>query len=1141
METDGSLVTKDSFDSHHDPKATAVDAEEDREPEGFSGTFLIASPAAFKTDRSEDVMAVTPAPTPLPQRQVSSASRGSASCRLLPLWHRIFRLRRSAGGKGAKSKKLRNASESDAADESPAAERGSHNSSSRIDGEGKTLSSAAGTSEGDGRGDDGSSFGVVEDVVGAVGTGEAVGATNSVTKKMYKSSCSESAKEKLIKDDSRCPVSVDALHPPSLPQPSTSSAAYSNCASARPQLSRSSSTTSSSAMVVPMSECGAEGDEKTLECPLCLTVKPWRLFPHISTCSHRSCLMCIKHYLRIEISEARTNICCPECVELFHPTDIQQILQDDRLMAKFEDFTLRRHLANEPDCRWCPAPDCGFAVIATGCASCPQIECQRQGCNISFCYHCKQEWHPETTCDEARNLRRRSPGMAAMLGTVSDNRRPLGSRRRNWGNDPGPIYRSMFPLERAPSISSRTSLAGNDIKSCPRCSASIIKMDDGSCNHITCAVCGAEFCWLCMREISDLHYLSPSGCTFWGKKPWSRKKKIFWQLSTLVGAPVGIALIAGIAVPAIVIGVPVWVGRKMYARHQELPRHRRNLRILGGVSASVLVSPVLAAVAVGVGVPILLAYVYGVVPISLCRAGGCGVSTSSSGGVKFDFDDDEEDVRDNINGISAPPIPDNQSADVSHMGTIGNPSIGDDSAVLIPSHQGEDNDSQVAGLVLGPSIGEAITSRVNVDPSPHRARNSVASRHDNLVGESASTTGVVPSMGGRSGVVGASFAGLSALGDSASYADSILAETVSASSAPVAAVAGPQQQSFHHPNRLEVLADVSASMQSGMSGGGACGGAVGGVGAGSESLGTGNLKGAVGGASTGGGSGGKRASVSSSAGSTSFTFACDSKSATVSFHSEGEAASTRALAGSILSRNDRDRDSGLGTPQPGQMEVQADILTNPSISSYRFGNGSVTSFSNNNSRRGSLGSGLAPDDGRPAQENASIASNDGALEASGASSDDHRVVAASSHSGASSSRLAGPSSSRFLDVVAPASIGPAAAAGAAAAAATLDYSGDMDAFRPGAALRDDAAAAAPHPALHLSVTSGPPSSDAASSLAPTSGLVANHDRPHSSAAAAANTSSSSSNIPASRSVSFQVEEDPGGRRGELRHFEGIVE
>ena len=46
----------------------------------------------------------------------------------------------------------------------------------------------------------------------------------------------------------------------------------------------------------------------------------------------------------------------------------------------------------------------------------------------------------------------------------------------------------------------------------------------------------------------DLHYLSPSGCTFWGKKPWSRKKKLICQLGTLVGAPVGIALLAGIAV-----------------------------------------------------------------------------------------------------------------------------------------------------------------------------------------------------------------------------------------------------------------------------------------------------------------------------------------------------------------------------------------------------------------------------------------------------------------------------------------------------------------------------------------------------------------------------------------------------------------
>lgn len=37
----------------------------------------------------------------------------------------------------------------------------------------------------------------------------------------------------------------------------------------------------------------------------------------------------------------------------------------------------------------------------------------------------------------------------------------------------------------------------------------------------------------------------------------------------------------------------------------------------------------------------MLAYVYGVVPISLCRGGGCGVSTANGKGVKIEFDEDD--------------------------------------------------------------------------------------------------------------------------------------------------------------------------------------------------------------------------------------------------------------------------------------------------------------------------------------------------------------------------------------------------------------------------------------------------------------------------------------------------------------------
>ena len=106
-------------------------------------------------------------------------------------------------------------------------------------------------------------------------------------------------------------------------------------------------------------------------------------------------------------------------------------------------------------------------------------------------------------------------------------------------------------------------IAANDIRPCPRCRTFIAKQNDGSCNHMTCGCCGADFCWLCLREVSDLHYLSPSGCTFWGERRWSRKKVMLWQLGTLIGAPLGIALLAALALPAIVFGVPVLAARKV--------------------------------------------------------------------------------------------------------------------------------------------------------------------------------------------------------------------------------------------------------------------------------------------------------------------------------------------------------------------------------------------------------------------------------------------------------------------------------------------------------------------------------------------------------------------------------------------------
>ncbi|XP_066533180.1 E3 ubiquitin-protein ligase RNF19A isoform X2 [Hoplias malabaricus] len=372
-------------------------------------------------------------------------------------------------------------------------------------------------------------------------------------------------------------------------------------------------------------ECGSSGStgvlslssssqeqllEHLVECPLCLLSQPRGHFPRLSSCSHRACADCLRQYLRIEISESRVGIACPQCPEALAPPDVRAILDDGALLERFEEFQLRRFLAADPDTRWCPAPDCSYAVIAYGCAECPKLSCGREGCDTEFCYHCRQLWHPDQTCDQARRQR---------------------ARHTSGANDSSTLY--VFSEEPGGDA--------EEIKACPRCGAYIMKTNDGSCNRMNCTVCACQFCWLCMQEITDVHYLSPSGCTFWGKKPWSQTRKVLWQVGMLLGAPVVISLIAGIAIPVIIVGIPIYMGRKVHSRCKKnnISGSKHYLTVASGVMTSVFVSPVIAATTVAVGVPLMLTYVYGVVPMSLCRNGWCRPQTEPPETRKIQLED----------------------------------------------------------------------------------------------------------------------------------------------------------------------------------------------------------------------------------------------------------------------------------------------------------------------------------------------------------------------------------------------------------------------------------------------------------------------------------------------------------------------
>uniref|UniRef100_A0A1I8FFR9 RING-type domain-containing protein n=1 Tax=Macrostomum lignano TaxID=282301 RepID=A0A1I8FFR9_9PLAT len=267
-------------------------------------------------------------------------------------------------------------------------------------------------------------------------------------------------------------------------------------------------------------------------------------------CDHFACHACLRTSMRLCISEGLPATCLSCNNRLAPGRCVDSIVDEERPPAEVRAVH--------------PAPRGWAALTVAGARRRLQIRGHRHwlrqlsptrvpGLPHPVLLPLQDEWHPSTTCEQARPIERQTAEVLAAARAGAD----------------------------ILSLSSRS-----------------------DCNHMRCKMCGSEFCWLCRKEITDLHYLSPSGCTFWGKKPWSRKKKILWQLGTLIGRSHWYSTAGRLAVPAITMGVPVLV----------------------------------AVLSVGVSVPILLAYVYGVVPVSLCRANGCGILQDE------DPEDDDEDM-----------------------------------------------------------------------------------------------------------------------------------------------------------------------------------------------------------------------------------------------------------------------------------------------------------------------------------------------------------------------------------------------------------------------------------------------------------------------------------------------------------------
>ena len=404
----------------------------------------------------------------------------------------------------------------------------------------------------------------------------------------------------------------------------------------------------------------------------------------------------------------------PSCSWKLGPTAIANILQNDQdLIQKYERFQLARALSKIPNIVHCPFPDCNYSVIAPKkMKKCPKITCLN--CANSFCFTCRKNWDngkhvegkkcgskyvvsdvmspvvspvsspkpksKEANSEEKEKFKNRKIEDQQKSCKVQKPTKPFQFRKKSESAKPNTEAASLEKIQNqnqnqyqkdskdtketkdTTSLTdqittplSRNSTKSNDkvnVKPCPRCKALISKMNDGSCNHMKCTICNCSFCWLCLNEVTDVHFLSPSGCTFWGTERWSVMKRrlvllfgvgvltkkpkiknfrIFFKFfcsdspspCIIPTSPIIILLISLLIIPAAIVGLPYLVRRFLLTNESAISQKFGpwifKTFLWTSTILTVVISPLVAVVTSIIVIPLTALFVYVLIPLDLYR------------------------------------------------------------------------------------------------------------------------------------------------------------------------------------------------------------------------------------------------------------------------------------------------------------------------------------------------------------------------------------------------------------------------------------------------------------------------------------------------------------------------------------------
>ncbi|XP_020640910.2 ankyrin repeat and IBR domain-containing protein 1 isoform X3 [Pogona vitticeps] len=226
------------------------------------------------------------------------------------------------------------------------------------------------------------------------------------------------------------------------------------------------------------------GDIETALCEICMCNISVFEDPVDMPCGHEFCRACWEAFLNMKIQEGEAhNIFCPayDCFQLV-PVEIIESVVSKEMDKRYLQFDIKAFVENNPSIKWCPTPGCERAVRLTRQGSntggsealsfpllrAPAVDC---GKGHLFCWECLGEAHEPCDCETWKNW----------LQKITE----------------------MKPEELV-GVSEAFEDAANCLwlltnsKPCANCKSPIQKNE--GCNHMQCAKCKYDFCWICLEE-----------------------------------------------------------------------------------------------------------------------------------------------------------------------------------------------------------------------------------------------------------------------------------------------------------------------------------------------------------------------------------------------------------------------------------------------------------------------------------------------------------------------------------------------------------------------------------------------------------------------------------------------------------------